>query len=53
MDNIFDHCKFALEVAWNSARYELSGHITLVVVTVAVLLLVWIFFSSGASNKSH
>lgn len=52
MDNFLDQFKFALEVAWDNAKYQASGHVILAAVVVgAVLILLWIFWSAGLRKK--
>jgi hypothetical protein len=54
VDQILDQVKFAVEVAWYKARQEASGHIGLVVVgAAAVVLLLWLFLSPGVKKKGY
>ena len=52
MDRAFvDHLWQTLEMPWSRMKTEVSGHIVLAVVFVAIVLLFWIFLSPGIKNK--
>ena len=54
VDQILDQVKFALEIAWDKARQEASGHTGLVVVgAVAVVLLLWFLLLPGVKKKGY
>ncbi len=51
MNDIFSQLMFGLQVAWYKIRYETGTHVTLVVTALAIILLVWIFFSPAVRKK--
>jgi hypothetical protein len=54
VDQILDQVKFVLEVAWDKARQETGGHLGLVVVgAAAVVLLLWLFLLPGVKKKGY
>ncbi len=50
---LLDQFKFTLEVAWDNARHEASGHIILIVGGAAILVLLFIFLSPGVKRKGY
>jgi hypothetical protein len=45
MNNLLNQGWYALEFAWSRARDEINGHLIMLVMIVAVLLLIWNFLS--------
>lgn len=53
MEDFLSQGWFVLEVAWNRARHEVVGNITLVVTVATIFFLLWIFFSPRVRNRGH
>ena len=51
VDQILDQVKLALEFAWDKARQEAGGHVTLLAAVAAVVLLLWLFLLPGVKKK--
>jgi hypothetical protein len=53
MSNLLNQGWYALEFAWSEARDELSGHLVMAVMLVAILVLIWNFLSPQVRKKGR
>ena len=51
MSNLLNQGWYALEFAWSRARDEISGHLVMSVMLVAILVLIWNFLSPQVRKK--
>jgi hypothetical protein len=51
MSNLLNQGWYALEFAWSRARDEISGHLVMSVMLVAILILIWNFLSPQVRKK--
>lgn len=51
MEALLNQGWYALQMYWSGAKYEITGHIIIVVTIGAVLILIWVFMSPQVGRK--